>query len=174
MEDGLGENTTRLLVLRDSVSGESLAVYCQLDKAVRGPVVLEWDAVVTSSTKDGSGRVYESLGLDSGSDGGHVLWDIVLQDGQYQDDDRDYAMAMNDIHHFKVVVDTHEQQYSAFVDGEILAECASFNENQTQDAFLLGLGTLEASTAVIGLDNILIKGRPGIVLSGVNLLLMSE
>ncbi|MDZ7758845.1 MAG: hypothetical protein U5L00_01120 [Desulfovermiculus sp.] len=33
---------------------------------------------------------------------------------------------------------------------------------------------LEASTAVIGLDNILIKGRPSVVLPGVNLLLMSE
>ena len=73
-----------------------------------------------------------------------------------------------------MVVDTHEQQYSAFVDGEILAECASFNENQAQDAFLLGLGSLDASTAVIGLDNILIKGRTGVVLPGVNLLLMSE
>lgn len=32
----------------------------------------------------------------------------------------------------------------------------------------------DAPTAVIGLDNIQIKGRPGVVLPGVNLLLMSE
>ena len=83
-------------------------------------------------------------------------------------------MAMNDIHHFKLVVDIHELQYSAFVDGEILAECASLNENQAQDAYTLGIGTLDASTAVLGIDNILIKGRPGVVLLGVNLLLMSE
>jgi len=174
VEDGLGDNTTNLLVLRDSDSGESVAVYCQLDKAIQGPVVLEWDAVVAQATGDGGGRVYKALGLDNGEDGGHVLWDIVLQDGQYQDDGRDYAMAMNDIHHFKVVVDTHEQQYSAFVDGQILVECAPFNENKAQDAFLLGLRTLEASTAALGVDNILIKGRPGVVLPGVNLLLMSE
>ncbi len=43
-----------------------------------------------------------------------------------------------------------------------------------KDTFLLGLGTLEASTAVLGIDNILIQGRPGVVLPGVNLLLMSE
>ena len=129
---------------------------------------------MTHATGNGDGRVYKALGLDNGSDGGRVLWDIVLHDGQYQDDGRDYAMAMNHIHHFKVVVDTHEQQYSAFVDGEILAECVSFNENQAQDAYLLELETLDASTAVLGIDNLLIRGRPGVVLPEVNLLLMSE
>ena len=71
-----------------------------------------------------------------------------------------------------VILDTRKQKYCVWIDDEPLALNVPFDDPATEDFLMLGLGTFDTSTAVIGIDNIVIKGIPGMALPGVNLLLL--
>lgn len=174
VKGSLGDHASKLLVLEDTNdSTDNLAVYCELDRAVRGPVVLEWDAVVVSKTRDDQDRVYatDGLGSDPGS-GSPVLFEIPLIGNNYQDNGNAYALPLNQSHHFKAVLDTKKQQYCVWIDNEVLAVNVSFDDSEAEDFFTLGFGSFKGSEVVAGFDNILIKGLAGYCLPGINLLLM--
>jgi len=63
-----------------------------------------------------------------------------------------YAMILNHNHHFKVVLDSHKQIYSVFIDGQVLVDSINFDDDQADDFYTLRIGTFEASTAVIGIQ----------------------